>query len=484
LGNAEVDAAAPNEIITEKPHLQTKLMKHSIARLLLLAAALMALLTISAAGYWLWSRPSHLRVAAGPQSGADAKLMVAFNRMLDVTKAGVRLDVVPTDGVHANNLLLEKGEVDMAVVRLDDPLPIKAGLVAVLRTNVLVVVAPARLKLDSLSDVKGRRIGLVSRSSLDAPVFLKILDALGIKPTDVNLDIISAGEVSGLTRNGRVDVVAIIGAPSDPEIQAAVNSVARTRKDSLTVLSVDLGDVDKSTAAGSSETIGKHAFPRLGIPDDEVDTVGVKTALVAASAATGPLRERIYNNAIEELTRSLIERHGELAREVPIASLITAPDKDDDARYPIHPGTSAYVDDTDTSWATLFTDQVWNIVLVGGAVSSALAAAGSFLRKGALDPLREVLGRLNDITERAESSTDPADAAALSRELRDLSIEMTNLSYERGSSYEQFAPLQLAWENAREAIATLRAGSPLRASDAREQDAARSAQEEAAREQG
>jgi TRAP-type uncharacterized transport system substrate-binding protein len=100
-------------------------MNVSLSRLLLVAAALIALMTISAAGYLMWSRPLHLRVAAGPQGSVDAKLMTAFNRMLDLTHAGVRLDVVPTAGVHDNNLLVEKGDVDMAVVRLDDPLPMK-----------------------------------------------------------------------------------------------------------------------------------------------------------------------------------------------------------------------------------------------------------------------------------------------------------------------------------------------------------------------
>jgi TRAP-type uncharacterized transport system substrate-binding protein len=458
-------------------------MKVSLSRLLLVAATLMALMTISAAGYLIWSRPLHLRVAAGPQGGVDAKLLTAFNRMLDLTHAGVRLDVVPTAGVHDNNLLLEKGDVDMAVVRLDDPLPMNAGVVVLLRTNLLIAVAPARLNLDSLSDVKGRRIGLVSRSRLDEPAFLKVLDALGIKPMDVHLDLISADKVASLTQKGQIDVVVIIGAPSDPEVQAVVNSVAGSRKTPPTVLSVDLGDIDQSTPAGSSEKIVDRAFPRRGIPDDDVDTIGVKTALLAKSGATGPLRERIYDNAIKEVTQKLIERHGELAREVPLSSLITAPSKDDeddkdddkdDSRFPIHPGTKAYLDDTDTSWATLFSDQIWNVVLVGGFVSSVFAAAGSFLMKGEPNPMLEILGRLKALAERAEASTDPADAAALSRELNELSFEMTNLSCERRSSYEEFAPLQLAWESTREAIAILRAGPPLRASDATERGAARS----------
>jgi hypothetical protein len=98
--------------------------------------------------------------------------------------------------------------------------------------------------------------------------------------------------------------------------------------------------------------------------------------------------------------------------------------------------------------------------------------------------LLEILGRLKAITERAEASTNPADAAALSQELREVSFEMTQRSYDRRSSYEEFAPLQLAWESTREAIATLRAGHALQLSDATDKGAARWAREEVLRSAG
>jgi TRAP-type uncharacterized transport system substrate-binding protein len=446
-------------------------MRLSVSRISLVVAVLIALTTLGGAACLVWSKPVHLRVAAGPSDGTDARLMAAFNRMLDATRAGVRLDVVPTADVHDSNAMLEKGDVDMAVVRLDDPLPTKAGVVALLRTDVLIAVAPGRHKLESLLDVKGRRIGLVSRTPLDKPGLLRILDVLGIEPADVRLSVIPADQVAKLTRSGEIDCVVMMGTPTDPAVKAVVSAVDGGAKHPPGILSVNLGDVDKSTPDVSAETIEKSAFPSLGVPHDDVDTVGIKTALVANSASAGPFGERIYNNAIEEVTRSLIERHGELARAVPLASLVSAPDKKDDARFPIHPGTSAYVEDTDTSWATLLSDQIWNIVLVGGGLSSLVAAAASFLMKGGHDPMLEILGRLKAIAERAEASPDPADAAALSQELRGVSFEMAHLSCHRRGGHEEFAPLELAWESAREAIAILRAGHPLRLSDATDRGA-------------
>ena len=375
-----------------------------------------------------------------------------------LNRAGVRLDLVATAGVHDSNLLLEKREVDLAVVRLDDPLPTSAALVALLRTNVVIAVAPARHKLENLSDVRDRRLGLVSRSPLDEPSFVRVLDMLGIKPTDVKLTIIKPEEVAALTGSGQIDCVVVLGVPADPEVMAVVYAVDGKKKAPPTILDIELGEsLKENTPAASSETIAKHAFPRRLIPDDDVDTVGVPTALAANRTSTGPLRARVYNNAIMEVTHYLLERRSELARKVPLASLIAAPDTEKGARFPVHPGAAAYLGDTDTSLLTLVSDQIWNVMLVGGMLTSILAAAGSFLKQGAPDPMRALLDGLKEITERARTSADPADAVALSHDLSAIANEIATLGYERRCGYEEFAPLQLACEIARDAVAALHA---------------------------
>jgi TRAP-type uncharacterized transport system substrate-binding protein len=427
-------------------------------RLLLITAALLALVTGTVLIYVLASRPVHLRVATGPQGGIDATLLAAFDHLLEINHAHARLDLVFTPGLHDNNLLLDKRAVDLAVVRLDDPLPTQAAVVALLRTNVVVAVAPARQKLENFSDLKGKRVGLVTRSPLDEPSFGKLLDAFGMKPADLKLMVIKPEEVAALTGSGKIDCVVVFGAPAEPEVRDVVYAVEGSKKKPPTILAVDIGDfLKENSAAANSETISKHAFPRRLIPDDDVDTVGVPTALAANKVVADPVREKVYNDAIAELTRNLLERHGEVARQVPLASLIAAPDTDKGARFPIHPGANAYLGDTETSWYSVFSDQIWNVVLVGGMLSSVITVAAAFLKRQAADPMRELLGRLKSIAERAGTSTDPGEADALSQDLRTVAIELATLGYERGSSYEQFAPLQLAFENTRNAVEALRA---------------------------
>ncbi len=434
-------------------------MKSSLSRqLLFLAAAVCAVITASIIAYIIWSKPVHLRVAAGPKDGIDATLLGAFDRVLEINRAGVRLDVVNTPDIHGNEQLLEKREVDLAVMRLDDPLPTNAGVLALLRTNVVIAVAPARQKLENFSDLKGKRVGIVARSPSDEPSFVKLLNVFGLKPADVKLTVIKPETIAELTGNGKIDCIVVFGVPADPAVANVVYAVDGKKKTPPTILAVDVGDfLKENSPAASAETIAKHAFPRRLIPDDEVDTVGVPTALVASNISTGPLRERLYNNAVTELTRNLLERRSELARKVPLASLIAAPDTDKGARFPVHKGALAYLDDTDTTWFTLFSDQVWNVMLVGGLLTSVATAAAGFLKQQAKDPMRELLERLKGIADRARSAASPDEADALSQELGSIGVDIALSGYESRSGYEQFAPLQLAFENARRMVDALQA---------------------------
>ena len=432
-------------------------MKISLARLLLITAVLIAVTTASAVAYILWSQPVQLRVAAGPQDGKDAAILAAFDRTLEAMSAGVRLKLVTTAGLHENSVLLGEREVDLAVVRLDEAIPTTAALVAILRTDAVIAVAPARHKLENLPELTGRRVGLISRSPLDEPSFIRVLDAFGLKPADVKLTTVKPEEVGPLTSSGRIDCVVVIGVPADPEVSAVVYAVAGTKKSPPTILAIEIGEfLKQSSAAVDSVKIPKNAFARRLVPDEAVETIGVPTVLAANRIATGPVRTKVYNNAITELTKGLIERRIALARQVPLASLIAAPDSEKGARFPIHPGAEAYLSDTDVSWFTLLSDQIWNIVLVGGILSSVLAAAAGFLKRSARDPMGELFDRLRTINERARTTTDPGDVDVLRQELSTIGAEISMLVYERHYGYEQFAPLQLAFENTRDAVEALR----------------------------
>ena len=164
-----------------------------------LISAVIAIGTLAVGISVYLSRPVLLRIAVGPPDGPDVALFQAVDQeILQKERAGLRLDIVKTAGIHESNVLLGKREVELAVVRLDDPLPHDAGLVSLLRPNMAVVVAPGRKKIESVSDLKGKRLGLVVRTSLDEGSAAKLLEVLGLTPTDVKLTVVKPEEVRAL----------------------------------------------------------------------------------------------------------------------------------------------------------------------------------------------------------------------------------------------------------------------------------------------
>jgi len=380
--------------------------------------------------------------------------MSAVENVLEGHKAGVRLRPIATSGDEENRALLANGQADLAIIRADQGFPADSSIVMILRTNVLVVVAPSKLDLESFSQLKGKRLGLVVRSPLDEAGATKLLSFYGMQSADIKWTVIKPAEVGPLTDSGRLDAVMVFGPIVDPEVAAVVYAVDSKKKKGPSILAIELsGLAEANTAAASEVTIPKHAFARRLVPDDDVNTIGVPTIL-AGNIPTGSIRAKIRAQAVMELARNMFERRSELSQKLGYTVAIEKPDNDKGVRFPVHPGAAAYLDDTDISWYTMFSDQIWTVWLVGGVLASAGAGALGAFRRPKSDPMQEHLDRLRSMTKRAREHPDELDA--LSDELSDLAIELAALAYERKSGNEEFAPVQLAYENARFALQTTR----------------------------
>src|SRR5712671_925754 len=408
-------------------------------RLYFTLAIVLAILVAVSIGFFYFSRPTLLSVAVGPADSKDARLMRAFDDVLEGHRAGVRLRPIPTSGDEENRALLANGQADLAIIRADQGFPGNSSIVMILRTNVLVVVAPSKLDLESFSQLKGKRVGLVVRSPLDEAGAAKLLGFYGMQSADMKWTVIKPADVGPLTDNGRLDAVMVFGPIVDPEVAAVVYAVDSKKKKGPTILAIDLsGLAEANTAAASEVTIPKHAFSRRQVPDDDVNTIGVPTIL-AGNTPAGTIRAKIRAQAVMEIARNMFERRSELSQKL---------------GYPVHPGANAYLDDTDISWYTLFSDQIWTVWLVGGALASIGAGALGAFRRPKGDPMQDHLDRLRSMTKQAREHPDELDA--LTDELSDLAVEIAALAYERKSGNEEFAPVQLAYENARFALQTAR----------------------------
>src|SRR5262249_27351482 len=134
------------------------------------------------------------------------------------------------------------------------------------------------------------------------------------------------------------------------------------------------------------------------------------------------------------------------------------------ARLPVHPGTAAYLDSTDTSWYTLFSDQIWTVWLIGGALCSVVAAFVTRMRASGEDAMLTLLDRLRTITQRAKAKPAPEELDCLSSDLSDIAVELATLGYQHKGEQAEFSAVQLAFDNARFVVETARSARKVRES--------------------
>src|SRR5262249_56279002 len=70
---------------------------------------------------WLFSSSYVLRVGTGPLSDQAGKLIATFKRELANETAHVSVEIVETSSLAASSLAFKNHDVDLAVMRSDDP---------------------------------------------------------------------------------------------------------------------------------------------------------------------------------------------------------------------------------------------------------------------------------------------------------------------------------------------------------------------------
>jgi len=129
---------------------------------------------------WLFSNSYVLRVATGPLSDSAGKLIAAFKRELANETAHVSVEIVETPSLAASALAFKNQDVNLAVVRSDDPNAADGRSLFVLRKLFAVVLVPSDSKAESIADLKGKRIGvLMSGPDID-PLARAVLEFYGI----------------------------------------------------------------------------------------------------------------------------------------------------------------------------------------------------------------------------------------------------------------------------------------------------------------
>ena len=341
-------------------------------------------------------------IAVGPANSDDVKLVQALTQAFTQSHGYVRLRPVQTDGAAASAKDLADGKVDLAIIRGDLEVPKNAQAVATLRKNVAVLWVPptkgkgkkSGAKIVKISQLAGRRVGVVGRTQANVNLLKVILQQYGVDPGKVDIVQFPAPEAPEAIRNQRADAYLAAGPVNSKTTADAINASTRDGG-APTFLAIDSNEaIAQNHPVYEAAEIPAGAFGGSpDRPDDEVKTISFSHHVVA--------RRGLSDATIAAFTRQLFAVRQQLIAEFPLAAKIETPDTDKDAAIPVHPGAAAFVDGEEKTFLDRYSDYIWWGLMAASAMGSAGAWFAGYLKKDERNNNSSLRERLLEMIARA-----------------------------------------------------------------------------------
>jgi TRAP transporter TAXI family solute receptor len=373
-----------------------------------------------------------LRIAVGPANSDDLKVVQALSQAFLTSHSQIRLRPVQTDGATASAQMIADGKADLAIVRGDLSVPKNAQAVATLRKNVAVLWVPAPLKgkkatakITKISQLAGRRIGVVGRTPANVDLLKVILQQYGVDPNKVEVVQFPTSDSVDAIRSQKADAYLAAG-PVNSKITSEAIAASTRDGNAPTFLAIDSAEaIAQNHPMYEASEIPAGAFG--GSPDrpeDEVKTISFSHHIVA--------RKDLSETTVAAFTRQLFAIRQTVMSEFPLAAKIETPDTDKDAFVPVHPGAAAFVDGEEKTFLDRYSDIIW-WSLMGLSATGSIGAwfAGHLKRdeRGNNASLRE---RLLDMIAAARHSDSIEELDRMQAEADDILRDTLNC-FEHGT---------------------------------------------------
>ena len=369
-------------------------------------AGTLAIIGTLAAGYYFAMRPVTLRIAVGPASSDDLRVVQALTQAFAQSHSQIRLRPIQTEGAAASAQTLADGKADLAIIRGDLNVPKNAQAVATLRKNVAVLWVPAAMKgkksgpkISKIAQLAGRRVGVIGRTQANVDLLKVILQQYGVDPNKVEVVQFPTTEAADAIRNQKADAWLAAG-PVNSKITA--DAIAASTRDghSPTFLAIDSAEaIAQNHPMYEASEIPAGAFG--GSPDrpeEEVKTISFSHHIVA--------RKDLSETTVAAFTRQLFAIRQNVMAEFPLAAKIETPDTDKDAYIPVHPGAAAFVDGEEKTFLDRYSDFIWWGLMALSAMGSVGAWFAGYLKKDERNnnsTLRERLLEMIALARRTDS---------------------------------------------------------------------------------
>jgi len=220
------------------------------------------------------SRPTVLSIAVGPRDGEDFHLVSAIARWLATNNSVVQLHIVPQDSPTDATAAISAGQVNLAVIRGDLPVPLVAKAVVILHKKIFVLVALPGSRIEAVTDLKRRTLGLIGPPQSYEGFLTTLFKHYAMPREMVKTIDLAVADVSAALRSKRIDAILFAAPITGPTIAAFNSALVRNTKALPGFISIDDADaIANASHAYEATEIKKGTFRvEPALPSEDIDT--------------------------------------------------------------------------------------------------------------------------------------------------------------------------------------------------------------------
>jgi TRAP transporter TAXI family solute receptor len=415
---------------------QTKITTTTLGvalRPVLIIAALTLALVAGSVGAWYWlTSPRVVTLTAGKEGSETNRLALALSKASSDARSLIRFKVLMSSGAEESGKLLEGRKADLAIVRSDLELPPSGQALVINTKRALVLLVPQkRGNITALSDLKGKRIGVVRWTDPNVPLVRKVLEVAEIKEGDAIVTQIEGLEAADLMSANKIDAIAIVAQLTAPILTEIVLKLNRKVPGGVKLLGIDESQAIANRIPGVETFDIPAGALGTGRPEEEAETIAVSYITMARADMSEDLAGRI--------AKAIMDLRSRVGRQLPQAFAAEAPDGDSESRIPVHPGATAHFEGESKTLFERYSEPILTGFGVLSILGSALTGFFAWMQGNQRTAARQILEEMAELTSKARDARSAEELNAIDRKGDVLAAK---ISQEAGKSEKAAATLQ------------------------------------------
>ena len=322
-------------------------MKKDMSSLCKLSAIVLAgamLLTFAPEGV---SGSEFVSIGTGGVTGVYYPTGGAISRMVNAKRDAydLRVTVESTGGSVYNINAVLSGDLEFGIAQSDRQYQAVNGLaewegagrqrklrsVFSIHPETITLIASRRSRIQSVADLKGKRVNIGNPGSGQLQNSRDILDAFGIKESDVRVEQVKASEAPGLLQDGRIDAFFFTVGHPNGTIKEATSGRQKVRF--VAVEGDEVGALLEKNPFYATSVIPISEYPNADNKQN-VSGVGVKATLITSSDVKADI--------VYAVTKEVFENFEDFKKLHPAYSTLEKEDLLTGLSAPLHAGAVRY----------------------------------------------------------------------------------------------------------------------------------------------